>query len=125
MNVSVLNKFRFVAVLTAITCIVGGNIHLAMASETIHGISPRIFGCLKRNNVNDQGYVTYENNGDMWVGRGTPGTPGGVRMRYSYDRRQRTITLEGTGGLDLANVLGQTRNGISNTAAKCRSGQLR
>lgn len=125
MNVSVLNKFRFVAVLTAMTCIFWGNVHPAMASERIDGISPEIFDCLKRNNINDEGYVTYGDNGDMWVGRGRPGDSGGVKMHYDYDPSQEIITLTGTGGWDPVNVLGKTQQGISNTAAKCRSGEFR
>jgi hypothetical protein len=75
--------------------------------------------------VDNQGYVTYEDKGDMWVGRGRPGTPGGVKMRYSYNQDQGILTLEGTGGWDVANVLGRTRDGISRTAEKCRKGELR
>lgn len=125
MNVSVLNKFRFVAVLTAMTSIFLGNVHPTMAGEkTINDISPEIFECLKKNNVNSDGYVTYEDNGDMWVGKGHPGNPGGVKMHYEYDSSQKTITLRGGKG-DVLDVLGKTQRGINNSAAKCRSGEFR
>lgn len=125
MNVSVLNKFRFVAVFTAMTCTFLGNVHPTMAGEkTINNISPEIFACLKSNNVNNKGYVYYGDHDDMWVGKGHPGNPGGIPIHYHYDPSQRTITLRGTGGPDLADVLGQTERGINGTAAKCRSGEF-
>jgi hypothetical protein len=95
----------------------------AAREERISDISHEVFNCLKNNNVNDEGYVTYGDNGDMWVGRGRPGTPGGVKMRYSYNPDQKVITLQGGSG-DLLNVLGRTRDGINRTADKCRKGEL-
>lgn len=117
-------KLRSVATLAVATCLLTfGTISPATAEETIENISPEVFECLKKNNVNDRGYVTYEDNGVMWVGPGRPGDPGGIKMRYSYDGKK--ITLTGTGGWDLANVLGQTRDGINSTANKCKNGELR
>jgi len=128
MNFFYQSNLRFVAAVITATCLMNlGSISSASAQERIENISQEVFDCMKRNNVNDQGYVTYESNGDMWVGHGRPGDPGGVKLRYSYNQDQGSITLERTGPafLDLANVLGQARNGISGTADKCRSGELR
>ncbi len=119
-------NLRFVATLSLATCLLSfGNIYPAAArEERISDISQEVFNCLKNNNVNDKGYVRYGDNGDMWVGRGRPGTRGGVKMRYSYNPDQKVITLQGGSG-DLLNVLGRTRDGISRTAEKCRNGELR
>ena len=119
-NVFVLNKFRFVAALTATISVLFGVVNTAEAGD-IGGISPQIFRCMRNNpNSDGGGGITYhgDQNGNITINPVGLIQPGGVD--FNYDQNSQTIGLSNAGGIAGYRIEG----GLKETAEKCQRGEL-
>lgn len=118
-----MHRLRFsIAALTLTAWIGGGTINAAWAeSSSIANVSQTVFDCMKRNTGGVGGWIEYdgENSGRIEVYAAAVGEVGEVA--YSLDTSQSALNLTYVGGQA---PFAQIRNGLNDTANRCRSGEL-
>lgn len=127
MNFLTQGHLRFVATLSVVTCLLSlGNVYPAAAEEAkIGDVSQDVFNCMKNNTRGGGGWIKYEggNSGSIKVYTGAEFAPIGVgEVGYNFDPGQSTLTV--TSGSGPA-PFGDIRNGLNDTANKCRSGEFK
>lgn len=90
-------------------------------SSSIDNVSQTVFDCMQRNTGGIGGWIEYkgENSGQIEVYAAAVGQVGEVD--YSLDTGQNALNLTYVGGQA---SFAQIRNGLNDTANRCRSGEL-
>ncbi|MBF2082988.1 hypothetical protein [Thermoleptolyngbya sp. C42_A2020_037] len=90
-------------------------------TTSLSNISSEVFACMRRNNRSAAGHVVYEggNSGRLLIFAAGVGQVG--EMSYSHNASQNSLSVSYVRGRVSVD---QVRNGMANTANRCRSGSL-
>lgn len=100
---------------------IGAIAPLYAQTASLSNISSEVFACMRRNNRSAAGHVVYEggNSGRLLVFAAGVGQVG--EMSYSHNASQNSLSVSYVRGRVSVD---QVRNGMVNTANRCRSGNL-